>query len=204
MDRDTKTDIFKIIMTGLFVVISYLIANKVQVTRYILSFSVESWHTTVSVAIYTTILNACLTFFLSKRTEILVDIKDKQNESYSMRLGDRPGVIIIDVTIKGNLKKINNNIIIEFPKWIDPMVKGSPDISQSEDNQYKYIIDLSDTPELGKYASKKFSISIVKNNIYNESNRKNEVAALISGSRIRYSKEIKKMVIFSNEEIENV
>lgn len=197
MSNKTKSEIIKILMNGLFVCLSYWIAERFQVTECIFHFSNSNWHTTVSIALYTMILNALLVLFLAKRTFISVKIVESHNESNAINLKDKPGVLNVNVVVTGNLKKIKSKIVIEFPKWVDPTVEGDPSIFQVNGAPYIYEINIADINHTSSYASKKFDFTVAVNEVYKKSGRDEEITALIKANRFRYKKETINLKVFN-------
>lgn len=181
MEDKLQSASFKSIITGVFVTLAYLISNYFVITEYFFSFLNPNWHITVSVAMYTGLLNALFLYFLSKRTEINVHIYDKKNESYNVTIEEKPRTVSVKIKLVGNLEKINETINIRFPDWIDSMVKADPLINQISTSPDVYVIKPSDREVI-------YDFDIRIKDSYVETSRKNDIRAEISGCTLRYYK----------------
>ena len=195
MNDKFQSDIFKTLATAIFAGISYLVADCFQITTLLFKFSEPTWHVTVSVAIYTAFLNIILLCLLSKRTSVKVNITERKDQSNKISLTDKPRAAEIKIVVRGNLKKINGTIEVTFPKWVDVMTKGSPDLMQSENDSQKYIIDLSGIVENSDSEVSLFYFDITMNPLYLETGRSGEIIAKVHGSSFRYSKNTNKLTI---------
>ncbi|EGQ26749.1 hypothetical protein HMPREF9372_1290 [Sporosarcina newyorkensis 2681] len=195
MNDKFQSDIFKTLATAIFAGISYLGADCFQITSLLFNFSDPMWHVTVSVAIYTAILNSLLLFLLSKRTSVKVNITERKDKSNKISLTDKPRTTEIKIAVRGNLSKITGMIEVIFPKWVDIMTKGSPDLKQCEDDSQKYFIDLSGIVENSQSEVSLFYFDITMNPLYEETGRSGEIIAKIHGNSLRYSKNTSKLTI---------
>lgn len=195
MNDKFQSDIFKTLATAIFAGISYLGADCFQITTLLFNFSEPAWHVTVSVAIYTAFLNIILLYLLSKRTSVKVNITERKDQSNKISLTDKPRATEIKIVVRGNLKKINGTIEVTFPKWVDVMTKGSPDLMQSENDSQKYIIDLSGIVENSDSEVSLFYFDITMNPLYLETGRSGEIIAKVHGNSFRYSKNTNKLTI---------
>lgn len=188
MEDKLQSPIFKSLMTGVFVALSYLISDLFLITTIILPILNSKWHVTVSVAIYTGLLNALFLFLLSFRTNINVDVCDKKDESYNVTIDERPRNIALKIKISGNVKNIKETVSIVFPEWIDLTVAADPSIKLASGKTNEYIIALSE-----KEISFTFSVSV--NPSYQSVTRKNSITTKITGNFCRYSKHNKELLV---------
>ncbi|MDE5414575.1 hypothetical protein [Alkalihalobacterium chitinilyticum] len=200
MKDKLQSDIFKTLSTAFLAGISYFIADFFQVSTLIFNFSDVKWHVTVSVAIYTAVLNGLLLYALSKRTNVQVVIIERKDRSDKIRIFDKPRATEVRVTVNGNLKKIRNNVEVIFPQWIDVMPKGSPDLKQSENNSHNYLIDLSGIVQNSKSEVSIFYFDITMNPIYEKTGRVGEVLAKVNGSTLRYAKSVENLTVHYSAE----
>lgn len=195
MNDKFQSDIFKTIATAIFAGLSYLGADCFQITTLIFNFSEPAWHVTVSVVFYTAFLNITLLCLLSKRTNVKINITERKDQSNKISLTDKPRATEIKIVVRGNLKKINGTIEVTFPKWVDVMTKGSPDLMQSENDSQKYIIDLSGIVENSGSEVSLFYFDITMNPLYLDTGRSGEIIAKVHGNCFRYSKNTNKLTI---------
>lgn len=193
MQDKLQTDIVKSLMTALFAGISYLFCGMFQITKYFLTFSDKKWHITVSVAIYTALLNAIFLYIISKRTLISVEIMERKDKSNTIKLSDKPRAIAIKVVARGNLKKISGDIVITFPKWIDVTPKGSPDLKPDPKDTQRFLISLTDFLKDSPNEGGTFFFDINMNETYINTERIGTIQASFSGSSLRYAKDFKSM-----------
>lgn len=65
--------------------------------------------------------------FISKKLFIKAVLLNKREENNEVTiLGDQPGEIFLELTIKGKYQLVSNPIEIIFPHWIDVQCKGKP------------------------------------------------------------------------------
>lgn len=190
-----QSDILMTISTAIFAGISYFISGYFQISTLIFKFTDIKWHVTVSVAIYTAILNGLFLYALSVRTVVNVTIIEKKDKSDKIRLDDKPRATEVRITVNGNLKRVENNVEIIFPQWIDAMAKGSPDLKQSEENPQRYLIDLSGIVQNSNNEISIFYFDITINPIYEETGRKGMIVAKINGNKFRYTKSKKDLAV---------
>ncbi|MGX6962938.1 hypothetical protein [Vagococcus xieshaowenii] len=188
MEDKLQHPIFKAIMTGVFVTISYLISNNFLITKHFLVLSDPKWHVTVSVSIYSGLLNALFLYLLSLRTTIRVDITDKKDESYNILVDETPRSVVVKVKVLGNKEGIKEKVTIKFPEWIDSMVKADPSIKQVGNSQSEYCITINE-----EEISFTFDIGIKP--MYDTAGRKNDISSEITGNIFRYCKKKKNLVV---------
>ena len=187
------------VMTPLFAAISYFIADYYQISDILFNFSDNKWHVTISVGIYTAILNMFYICISSKRTDIKVEIVDRKDKSNKVRVMDEPRSIEVITTVEGNLKNIKQNITLKFPKWIDVSTQDNPDLKiVNNDLSTTYEIILENTTKKDK---KVFKFDIYINPIYMQSGRSGVIESEFKGSSWRYNKDITNLEIhYFNEE----
>lgn len=187
------------VMTPLFAAISYFIADYYQISDILFNFSDNKWHVTISVGIYTAILNMFYICISSKRTDIKVEIVDRKDKSNKVRVMDEPRSIEVITTVEGNLENIKQNITLKFPKWIDVSTQDNPDLKiVNNDLSTTYEIILENTTKKDK---KVFKFDIYINPIYMQSGRSGVIESEFKGSSWRYNKDITNLEIhYLNEE----
>lgn len=188
-----QSDIFKTLMGAIFASLSYFFANSFQISKLFLNLSDSKWHVTISVFIYTALLNSLLLWFLSLRTSVQVEIIERKDKSDKIRLDDKPRATEVKVIVDGNLKKIEETVEVTFPEWVDVMVRNTPDLNQQSSQTYH--VNLADIVSSGKSETRVFYFDITMKSLYMESGRTGEVVAKINGCSLRYHKSVKVLTV---------
>lgn len=187
------SNVIKYFSAPVFAALSYIIAERWQISNNIFKFSDPKVHITVSVGIYTAIMNLFFLWVLSKRTTVSSKVKDRKDESDKIKIDEKPRKIEIEVSVSGNTNNVDEKIIVVFPEWIDVSIKATPDIKVDENNPNIYSIELVNIVNSKEVRSYFFDISL--KTIYAESNRVGMIKATCSGNFWRYQKKDKDLEI---------
>lgn len=192
-NKMSVSDVIKYLSAPIFAALSYIIAERWQISNIIFKFSDPKAHITVSVGIYTAIMNLLFLWTLSKRTTVSSKIKDRKDQSNKIKIDEKPRKIEVEVSVSGNTNNVDEIISIVFPEWVDVSTKATPDIKLDETNPNKYNIKLSNIVNSKEVRSYFFDISL--KTIYAETNRVGMIKATCSGNSFRYQKKDKDLQI---------
>ncbi|MDT2638634.1 hypothetical protein P7D31_00700 [Enterococcus dongliensis] len=192
-NKMTVSDVIKYLSAPVFAAMSYIIAERWQISNAIFKFSDPKVHITVSVGIYTAIMNLFFLWALSKRTTVSSKVKDRKDQSNKIKIDEKPRKIEVEVEVTGNTNNIDEIISIVFPEWIDVSTKAVPDIKADENNPNQYNIKLSNIVNYKEVRSYFFDINL--KTIYAQTNRVGMIKATCSGNFWRYQKKDKDLQI---------
>lgn len=176
-----QNSFWKTIIPAIITALSYLIVGCFKISELIFNFS-DSIHNTVSLGIYSAALNWGYLKLLSMRTSIEIKVMDAVDESYNINITDRPRSIKVVIDISGNLKNIEQDIVIEIPEWVDGQIRSLPDVLR-EDKKFKVKLNNIETNS----STIDFIIDINVNPLYKESGRIQDIHVDFTGSKFRFA-----------------